>query len=124
MTDSAIFTDQNVIAGSVPSWHVVPDPATNRVFTSDANGNSLGNVPNTSYDVENRLRSGVPPGSPFEYSYAPGNKRVWRDVWVNSSLSIDEVTFWSVSGQKLATYQLTVYGSPSQMYAWHTLRVV
>ena len=50
--------------------------------------------------------------STIRYSYAPGNKRVWRGVgsW-NSGTGqwspTDEVTFWSVTGQKLATYQLT-----------------
>lgn len=47
----------------------------------------------------------------WAYSYAPGNKRVWRGVWSGSTQTTDEVTFWSVSGQKLCTYQLSVAGS-------------
>jgi len=59
--------------------------------------------------MENRLvRSG---GSPvaWAYSYAPGNKRVWRGVWSSGTQTVDELTFWSVSGQKLETYQLSQY---------------
>ena len=42
------------------------------------------------------------------------NKRVWRGVWTVdpdsgiSLLTTDEVTFWGVTGQKLATYQIQV----------------
>jgi RHS repeat-associated protein len=42
------------------------------------------------------------------YSYAPGNKRVWRGTWSAGSQTADEVTFWSVAGQKLATYSITM----------------
>jgi hypothetical protein len=45
-----------------------------------------------------------------QYSYSPGNKRVWRGIWTSSSLTTDEATFWSVSGEKLATYSLQVIG--------------
>ena len=39
------------------------------------------------------------------YSYAPGNKRVWRGVLETGyTQTVDEVTFWSVNGQKLTTY--------------------
>jgi YD repeat-containing protein len=48
------LTDQNVIAGSAPAYHVVPDPATNYVSTTDANGNASGYT----YDVENRIAIG------------------------------------------------------------------
>ena len=61
------------------------------------------------YDVENRLVS----VAGTLYSYAPGNKRVWRG---NATRSLDVVTFWSVSGQKLAEYSL----NSSSFYATQT----
>jgi RHS repeat-associated protein len=47
------------------------------------------------------------------YSYAPGNKRIWRGAWDSNSgtQTVDELTFWSVNGQKLVTYQLSISGS-------------
>ena len=72
------------------------------------------------YDVSNRLVSGyeyggLRPGN-YQYAYAPGNKRVWRGVCCgqdedgNVDMSTDEVAYWSVTGQKLATYRLSGYG--------------
>src|SRR5579883_2433293 len=50
----------------------------------------------------------------YQYGYAPGNKRVWKAVCCDSSSNpIEEITFWSVTGQKLATYQLV--STPGQM---------
>ena len=75
------------------------------------NGNSLSASSGLSsyyaytYDVENRIvitPSGSPGGTTY-YSYAPGNKRVWR----GNGGTVDELTFWSPSGQKLGTYALT-----------------
>ena len=123
------LTDQIVTAGSAPSYQVVPDPATNRVGTTDANGDALTinntYTPNMAYDVENRyLGQSVENnynGDAYRYSYAPGNKRVWRGVWTTdpdsgiTSLTTDEVTFWSVTGQKLATYQIQVGTNTLQM---------
>ena len=48
------------------------------------------------------------------YSYDPANKRVWRGNWAYSgswARTEDEITFWSVNGQKLATYNVTQYGA-------------
>ena len=60
------------------------------------------------YDVMNRL---VAVGTGYaQYSYAPSNKRVWRGIWTSSTLTTDEVTFWSISGQKLATYSMQLIG--------------
>ncbi len=88
---------------------------------ADLNGNtaSMSTVGETgcysgslyTYDVENRIAV-VPGGTgAMSYSYAPGNKRVWRGSWTGSYGSFtpatDEVTFWSVTGQKLASYQIT-----------------
>ena len=108
------LTNQTVTSGSAPALNTTYDPATNRQTgeCADANGNinSATNCTNGNYfDMENRLvRSG---GSPvaWAYSYAPGNKRVWRGVWSSGTQTADEVTFWSVSGQKLETYQLSQY---------------
>jgi RHS repeat-associated protein len=109
------LTTQIVTKGTAPSLSVSYDPATNRQTgeCADANGNLCGN--GNTYDVENRLvrNSGY---LAWAYSYAPGNKRVWRGEWTHDSnfnytQTTDEVTYWSVSGQKLATYQLGTYGT-------------
>ena len=56
------------------------NPATNRQTgeCADANGNLCGS--GYVYDVENRIvrNSGY---LAWAYSYAPGNKRVWRGAW-------------------------------------------
>ena len=115
------LTAQNVIAGSAPAYSATYNPATNQpagTNTTDANGNVGGSVySGYVYDVENRVvAGGLNTDSPYQYAYAPGNKRVWRGVYtLNSntqtiSLTTDEITFWSVTGQKLATY--TIYETP------------
>ena len=113
-----------MIAGSAPTYSAVYDPSTNHATgsgTVDANGNLLvyeggGTV---TYDSRNRMAGVV---GLYQYSYDPGNKRVWRGVWTSGTLATDEVTFWSVSGQKLATYQLNVTQNvnPPTMYASQT----
>ena len=79
----------------------------------DGNGNNTCPVDGAGhgfvYDVENRaitLGNGIT-NPPFRYSYAPGNKRVWRGLFTSGALMTDEVTFWGVNGEKLAVYQLT-----------------
>jgi hypothetical protein len=67
---------------------------------ADANGNvnSTTNCSNGyGYDVENRIVS-VPGNT--AYGYALGNKRVWRGTTSANHLTLDELTFWSVTGQK------------------------
>src|SRR5258708_14870667 len=44
------LTDKTVLAGSVPTLHIVPDPLTNHVGGEDANGNPAGTMV-----AENRL---------------------------------------------------------------------
>src|SRR5258708_5769675 len=44
------LTDKTVLAGSVPTLHIVPDALTNHLGGEDANGNSPGSM-----DQENRL---------------------------------------------------------------------
>ena len=118
------LTAQNVTAGSAPAYSAIPDPTTNHVGSVDANGNTLGlvdpdqetQITSAEYDVENRF---VGTGASFsyysgyQYSYAPGNKRVWRgNFGTNGSgaptITTDEVTFWSVTGQKMASYNIVV----------------
>jgi RHS repeat-associated protein len=87
------------------------------------------------YDIENRLiepnsnapvyGSGGSTETWYYYSYAPGNKRVWRGSWQETtygcqpggvdcqyswSRPTDIVAFYAPNGQKLAEYSLT-YGS-------------
>lgn len=78
------MTGQTVTKGTAPSLSVSYNPATNRQTgdCADANGNILTTGAgctgsSITYDVENRIRTA---GSAV-YSYAPGNKRVWRGVW-------------------------------------------
>ena len=87
----------------------------------DANGNSRSTraAGTVTYDRQESIGRG---DGLYQYSYDPGNKRVWRGVWTSGTLTTDEVTFWSVSGQKLATYQLNVTQNvnPPVMYASQT----
>ena len=111
------LTAQNVTAGSAPAYSAIPDPTTNHVGSVDANGNTLGlvdpdqetQITSAEYDVENRFTgtgASFSYFSGYQYSYAPGNKRVWRGNFSTNGgapiLTTDEVTFWSVNGQKLA----------------------
>ena len=116
------LTDQIVTAGTAPTLSVVYNASNNLQTTdcADANGNILtqsvapyncSNVPpgwDYTYDVANRMHPPTLYGVGTFYSYAPGNKRVWRGT-VNSSqtITLDEVTFWSVTGQKLMTYSVS-----------------
>jgi RHS repeat-associated protein len=91
------LTDQNVIKGSAPTMHVTYNASTNRQTgdTADANGN-LGS--GYFYDIANRLLQ--PSGTTVQYAYDSANKRVWR-----GGGGLDEIAFWGVNGQKLATYE-------------------
>ena len=108
------LTTQTVTKGTAPSLSVSYDPATNRRTgeSADANGNICVSGQWCSYDVENRL-AGVATSYPqwpyVAYSYAPGNKRVWRGVWNGSTQTVDEITFWGANGQKLGTWALSMY---------------
>jgi hypothetical protein len=83
---------------------------------ADANGNILlvgsgcSFLSAYSYDVENRIIfSGVGTVPTVEYAYAPDNKRVWRGVFSSGTRTVDEVTFWSVTGQRVGIYNLVPY---------------
>jgi YD repeat-containing protein len=88
------LTAQTVSTGSAPAYGpVVPNATTNVVGSADANGNTTtvtvsGTSQPASYDVANRLVS-VGYGSPIAYSYAPGNKRVWRAKSVTDGTIVD-----------------------------------
>ena len=94
------LTDQNVIAGSAPMFHAVYNPLTNNDSCADANGNEtcFGGLSGYGYDVENRLRNDN--NGFFKFSYAPGNKRIWRGDGTGGNggmvLTSDEVAFWGV----------------------------
>jgi len=113
--------NQTVTAGTAPSLSVVYNAATNRQTTdcADANGNIMGSscvYPLYSYDVSNRIAAAQ---GGVQYSYAPGNKRVWKGILQYSTptpntLTTDVITFWSVTGQKLGDYNLT--GDPTIVY--------
>src|SRR6266849_6395698 len=97
-------------AGGAPGMQIAVDPATNRIqvgVSYDANGNDLSN--GGSYDIENRLLQATVVQT-IKYAYAAGNKRIWRGV----TGQLDEVAFWSVTGQKLATYNLVTQGQATQ----------
>jgi RHS repeat-associated protein len=109
----------------------VPDPATNHVGVTDANGNLAG----YSYDVENRVLG----GGGVNYNYAPGNKRLMRasccttenQTGYNFPVASEEVTFWSVSGQRMATYTIApnsyigsaVQTTASMTSGWNVINV-
>ena len=119
------LTNQTVTAGTAPSLSVAYNTNNQQTTDScvDANGNinsstnglyaCLSSSSTYGYDVSNRIVT-VPGGT--AYAYAPGNKRVWRGTTTLGHLTLDELTFWSVTGQKLATY--TIYGGdPTVVYS-------
>jgi len=113
---------QTVTAGTAPSLSVSYNPSNNRQTTdcADANGNIWGSqvysgcygvYANYAFDVSNRIVSAT---GGVQYSYAPGNKRIWKGINTGSGLTQDTITFWSVTGQKLGDYNLT--GDPTIQY--------
>lgn len=117
------LTNVSVTQGTAPTFSQSYN-VDNHAGGEDLNGNP-GNVPlpaygtsePATYDVENRLVAiaGTSTNPTAFYSYDPSNKRVWRGNWAYSggswSRTEDEVTFWSVTGQKLAAYNVTQYGA-------------
>jgi RHS repeat-associated protein len=121
------LTNVGVTQGSAPTFSQTYD-ASNHAGTIDSNGNpasiylpEAGSSYAATYDVENRITS-TGSGTIF-YSYAPGNRRVWKGfgtwttatgecntgLWTTGSPSYnsnEEITFWGVNGQKLMTYRL------------------
>ena len=115
--------DQNVTAGTAPSLSVVYNAATNRQTTdcADANGNvGCGSQQTYGYDAKNRISTvSLTGGGQMFYTYAPDNKRVWRNAYdINGIQTLSEVTFWSVTGQKLIACNLTPGQAVYQNQAW------
>jgi RHS repeat-associated protein len=105
------LTDITTTAGSTPEWHAAYSAATNRNTNdvADANGNiesGNSNTASASFDVENRMV--MAPGYAAQYAYAPDNKRVWKATLTGPQFSraSEEVAFWSVTGQRIATYSI------------------
>jgi RHS repeat-associated protein len=98
---------KTVTAGSGPSMSVVVNEATNRIGSTDANGNTF--MANAAYDVENHTYALVGASPYTSYSYDAQNKR----VFTYTSGAVDSygnpinylVVLYSASGQKLGTYQ-------------------
>jgi hypothetical protein len=116
----------SVTKGSAPSLSVSYSASTNRRSgdCADANGNidpgCGGTYTGYTYDAANRGSRVAQWQCPVvAYSYAPGNKRVWRGDWAQcGSQTVDELTYYSVGGAKLTAYNLTVSGS--NLYATTT----
>ena len=116
------LTGTSVTQGSAPTLSATYDYQ-NHAGGEDYNGNPTsiylpadGSSYSSTWDVENRLTSTG--ASTIFYSYAPGNRRVWRGTgtWTTatsggsgqcntSQWSTDEITFWGINGQKLMTCQ-------------------
>ena len=90
-----------MVAGTAPTMTASYNPATNRQYgeQADANGNIGGYV----YDIENRISQ----ANSVAYSYAPGNQRIYKQ----SNGTGEELTFYGISGQKLATYSFSFTAS-------------
>jgi RHS repeat-associated protein len=109
------LTTQTVTKGTAPALSVSYDATTNRRTgeCSDANGNINSSTSCTNgevYDIQNRLVRNGGSSLAWVYSYAPSNKRIWRGGWSGSTQTTDEITFWGVNGQKLASYNVSLYG--------------
>ena len=114
------LTDTTTTKGTTPELHVNYSAATNRVSNEFADAN--GNIGNGSYDVENRLVAPTWINNTTRYAYGPDNKRVWRGVWEvgPGAQTVDEVTFWSVTGQRVGTYSLIPFSDSSTLRAQQT----
>ena len=115
--------------GSAPTILTAGYRANNHAGGEDANGNP-GSIRAYIRDFgRGNLRCREPAGRRgwrCVLCLRAGNKRVWRGTWTggagNWTRGTDEITFFSVSGQKLAAYALTTVsgtGSP-QFYATQT----
>jgi RHS repeat-associated protein len=111
------LTDQS---GSPYNIHTLYDATTNRVSGESADAN--GNIGNGTYDVENRLMAPTWLNNTTRYAYAPDNKRVWRGVWQTGpgAQTADEITFWSVTGQRVGMYSLMPFSDSGTLRAQQT----
>ncbi len=106
------LTAKTVTAGSGPSMSVPVDPTHNQIEGLggyDANGNTF--TASAAYDVENHIYALVGESPYTSYSYDAQNKRVFTytsgsmDTYGNPINYL--VVLYSVSGQKLGTYQIS-----------------
>jgi RHS repeat-associated protein len=104
------LTGQTVTKGTAPYMSATYDWATNRRVgaTYDANGNEYGPSGYTEYDRENRMTRYDASAS---YGYNASNQRVYEAVWSGGGVVRDRLTFYGLSGERMATYERTV--SPS-----------
>jgi len=102
------LTDITTTKGTPRELHVGYSASTNRQSGDSADAN--GNIGAGAYDVENRMIRSDSIGT-ARYAYAPDNKRVWRGVWSSGTQTVDELTYWSVTGQRVASYAVKIYGA-------------
>jgi YD repeat-containing protein len=111
---SGNLTGASVTVGSAPYFSTSFDGANHQVGTTyDANGNTVspGSGHTNYYDVENRLVGTLINGGLTSYSYDPSGKRLSQAQVVNSQLQNIQVSFYAITGQRLATYQLSADGT-------------
>ena len=91
-----------MLAGSVPTLSIVPDPLTNYYGSVDANGNALYSPSGTYliYDAENRLTN----AGTAQYAYDGRNKRIWAVNWDStySFYTSETYSFYSPQGKLMA----------------------
>jgi RHS repeat-associated protein len=107
------LTGASVTVGSAPNFSTSFEGNNHQAGTTyDANGNPItwyGGYQNSyaSWDVENRMVSTTVNGGPTLYSYDPSGKRVAQAQVVSGTLQNIQVYFYAITGQRLATYQLS-----------------
>jgi RHS repeat-associated protein len=102
--------------GSAPTLSQAVSATTNQIVgqTYDANGNQLsGPLASVTYDPENRILTA--PG--LQYAYDSKSKRIWKGTISGGAMTAQEVYFYGLNGQKLATYALTANGGSTPYLA-------
>jgi RHS repeat-associated protein len=99
---------QTVTKGSAPASSITVD-ANNRITgqTYDANGNMTSGASSTlTYDIDNRV---VTAGglSSENYSYDPGNKRIWKKRALGGGSFAEDVYFYGIGTGRLGIYTKT-----------------
>jgi RHS repeat-associated protein len=118
------LTNKSVTKGSAPAMSISVDGSTNRVngYPYDANGNQLWtNTQTLSYDYENRIAWVDNRNNTGRmYGYDPDNRRVYESQWNlvngNTVYSQHVVHFWGVTGQRMASYGLSMDGGQPPYY--------
>jgi RHS repeat-associated protein len=105
------LTGASATVGSAPYFSASYDGNNHQSgYTYDANGNAVSWLAtNVAYDVENRMTYERDGGNPYtQYTYDPAGKRVSQWQYQNSSLQSAQVNFYAITGQRLATYTLSL----------------